>query len=152
MKPQPDTGSRFSRDAGTARLAEAPRGEPAAEAAAVDVAELLDRLEAQAEENGRLTARVDALERAARAERDARRRLGETLKRERSAAAAIHERFEAERDAHAAAAEELGRLRQGATVTDLHVQQTWARLAEAERRLASRERGFWQRLLGRSSA
>ena len=38
--------------------------------------ELLDRLERQAAESGRLVGRVEALENALRTERDARRRLG----------------------------------------------------------------------------
>jgi hypothetical protein len=35
-------------------------------------------------------------------------------------------------------------------MADLHVQQAWARLAEAERRLAHYERGFFHRLFRRS--
>jgi hypothetical protein len=149
MEARPETGGRFAREGGKPRLAEASRPE-GSEALELDVAELLNRLETQAGENGRLEARVQALERAAGAERDARRRLVDTLKRERKAAAAIHERAEHERQAHAAAAEELARIREGASVTELHVQQAWSRLAEAERRLAGYERGFWSRLFRRS--
>jgi hypothetical protein len=109
--------------------------------------ELLARLEAQAAENGRLEAKVESLERTTRAERDGRRRLGETLKRERKAAEVIHQRAEHYRAAHAEAVQELERVREGASVTELHVEQAWSRLAEAERRLAAHERGFWRRLL-----
>jgi chromosome segregation protein len=148
MEPRPETGQRFSREGGKPWLAEAPSPE-GAEALEVDAGELLNRLETQAAENGRLEAKAQSLERAAGAERDARRRLADTLKRERKAAAALHERAEREREAHAAAVEELERVRQGAAVTELHVQQAWSRLAEAERRLARYERGFWQKLFRR---
>jgi hypothetical protein len=126
------------------RLADAP-----GDALELDAVELLKRLEAQAAENGRLEAKVESLERAARAERDARRRLADTLKRERRAAEAIHARAEHDRAAHAAALEELERVRQNAAVTETHVEQAWSRLAEADRRLAGHERGFWRRLLRR---
>ena len=151
MEARSETGQRFTRDSETLRLAEAGRPE-GSEAVELDVAELLNRLEAQAAENGRLAARVESLERAVVTERDARRRLADTLKRERNAAAAIHERARREREGHAAAIEELERLRESATVSELHVQQAWSRLAEAEGSLANQERGFWRKLLGRSSA
>jgi hypothetical protein len=113
----------------------------------LDPAELLARLEAQAAENGRLEARIEALESAAGAERDARRRLADTLRKERKAAAEIYERAQRHMREHAAAAEELERLRQTAAASDLHVQQAWARLADAEGRAAWDERGLWRRLL-----
>jgi hypothetical protein len=145
MTPPPESEERFSRERGQGRLAEAPR----TEAVDLDVAELLNRLEEQAAENGKLAAQVESLEREAAAERAARRRLAETLKRERNAAAAIHERAERDRQAHAALSEEFERVREGADVTELHVQQAWARLADAELRLAQGERSVWRRLLRR---
>jgi chromosome segregation protein len=148
MEARPDKAGRFSRESGKPRLAEAPRPE----ALEVEVTEILNRLEEQAAENGRLEARAQSLERAAGAERDARRRLAETLKRERKAAAALHERAERDREAHAAAVEELERVREGASLAELHVQQAWSRLAEAERRLAHYERGFFRRLFRRPAA
>jgi hypothetical protein len=125
------------------RLAETP------ESLEFDAATVLARLEAQAAETGRLSAQVESLERAVRAERDARRRLADILKRERKAAEAIHERAKRDRAAHEAAVQELERVREGAAVTGLHVEQAWARLAEAERRLAQHEHGLWRRLLRR---
>jgi chromosome segregation ATPase len=145
MEAKPDTGQRFAREDGQPRLAEAPRA-----TTEVDVAELLERLEQQAAENGRLQARVEALERAAGAHRDARRRLTETLKRERKAAAAIHERAEQTREAHAAATAELEHLRERATLTELQMQQAWSQLADAERRLAEHERGAFTKLFRRT--
>ena len=59
------------------RLADEP------DAIELETSDLLGRLEAQAEESGRLAARAESFERVARAERDSRRRLTETLKRER---------------------------------------------------------------------
>lgn len=119
------------------------------EALELDPTELLARLEAQAAENGRLEAQIEALESAAGAERDARRRLADTLKKERKAAAEIHERAERHMKAHAAAAEEIERLRQSVAVSELHVQQAWARLADAEGRAAWNGRAFWRKLLRR---
>ena len=72
----------------------------------LETTDLLGRLEAQAEENGRLAARAESFERVAGAERDARRRLSDTLKRERKAARALHERAEQAEAALAARTEE----------------------------------------------
>jgi chromosome segregation ATPase len=125
------------------RLADAP------DAIELDTNDLLGRLEAQAEENGRLRARAESFERVARTERDARRRMSDTLKRERRAAEALHARAEAGRAEREAMGQELERLRETATLNQLQVEQAWARLAEAERRLAHHERGIWRRLLRR---
>ena len=150
MEGRAKTGKRFDRDGDKPRLAEAPRPDSAVSVDAdLDAESLLTRLEALAAENGRLQARAEALERAAEEERDARRRLAETLKRERRAARALHLRAERERKAHVEAQEELERLRESVSVTEHHVQHAWSRLAEADRRLAHHERGFWQRLLRR---
>jgi chromosome condensin MukBEF ATPase and DNA-binding subunit MukB len=127
------------------RLADAP------EAIELDTTDLLARLESQAEENGALRARAESLERVARAERDARRRLADTLKRERKAAAALHERAERERAEHRAMAAELERLRESAALNEVQVEQAWSRLKEAEYRLAHREGGFWRKLFRRDA-
>jgi hypothetical protein len=139
MEARQGSQERFGRrDSGKPVLAEAPavdRGEPLE----LDAAELLTRLEEQAAENGRLEAKVDALEEKARAERDARRRLAGTLKREREAAAALHQRAEHHRAAHEAALEELERARE----------EAWSRLADAQRPVATYELGFWRSLFRR---
>ena len=111
--------------------------------------ELLGRLERQAAESGRLVGHVEALEDSVRTERDARRRLVATLKRERKAAAALHERAERAEAASAAQAEELQRLRQATAVTEQQNQVVWMQLAEAERQLVWRSRPLWRRLLRR---
>jgi hypothetical protein len=125
------------------RLADAP------EAIEVEATDLLGRLEAQAEENGRLREQVESLDRVARAERDTRRRLADTLKRERRAAEGLHERAERERAEREVMAEELERLRESASLNQVQVEQAWSRLSEADRRLADHGRGFWRRLLRR---
>jgi chromosome segregation ATPase len=122
------------------RLADAP------EAIEVETTDLLGRLEAQAEENGRLREQVESLDRVARAERDTRRRLADTLKRERRAAEGLHERSERERAEREVMAEELERLRESASLNQVQVEQAWSRLSEADRRLADHGRGFWRRL------
>lgn len=111
--------------------------------------ELLGRLERQAAESGRLVGHVEALEESVRTERDARRRLAATLKRERKAAAALHERAERAEAASAAQAEELQRLRQATAVTEQQNQVVWMQLGEAERQLAWSSRPLWRRLLRR---
>jgi hypothetical protein len=141
MEARQGSQERFARrDSGEPVLAEAPPLEPGA-TLELDAAELLTRLERQAAENGRLEARADALETKARAERDARRRLAATLKREREAAAALHQRAEHHRAAHEAAVEELERVRE----------EAWSRLAASQRPVAEHELGFWRGLLQRSS-
>lgn len=149
MEARSERTQRFSREDAPPRLTEAT-GPVVTDAIELDAGELLARLEAQAAENGRLEARVQALERAVSGERDARRRLAATLKKERRAAAAIHEQSERYREEHAASVDELERLRQASAVSDLHVQQAWARVAETEQRLAYYEQGFWRRLFRRS--
>ncbi len=111
--------------------------------------ELLGRLERQAAESGRLVGHVEALEESVRTERDARRRLAATLKRERKAAAALHERAELAEAASAAQAEEIERLRQAAAVSEQQAQLVWMQLAAAERQLAWSSRPLWRRLLRR---
>ena len=123
------------------RLAEAP------DAVDVDPAVLLERLEWQAAEAGRLAGRVEALEGALKTERDSRRRAVETLKRERKAAEAIAERAEAEAAGHAAAAAEAERLREVVATMEPQLRMTWARLAEVERQLAIAERPLWRKVL-----
>jgi len=109
--------------------------------------ELLGRLERQAAESGRLLARVEALEEALQTERDARRRLAATLKRERKAAEALHARAQRAEAAEAAEAEELARLREAAAVTAQQTQLIWMQLSEAERQLDWKSRPFWRRML-----
>jgi chromosome segregation ATPase len=141
-------GERFNREAGKPRLAEAPAPDQAVDTE-LEPSELLTRLERQAAESGRLDGRVQTLERALKAERDARRRIGETLQRERRAAEALHERAERDRAAHAATAEELERARQAFAVYEQQLQMSWARVMEVEQQLALNERSFWDRLLRR---
>jgi hypothetical protein len=95
------------------RLADAP------DAIELDTTDLLGRLEAQAEENGRLAEKVESLEQLARSERDARRRVTETLKRERKAAALLAQQR----------------------------QTILMQLDEAQRRLAILSRPMWRKLL-----
>ena len=128
------------------RLAEAP------DAVELGSAALLERLESQAAEAGRLEGRVDALESALRTERDARRRAIETLKRERKAAEAIAERAEREAAAHASAAAEAERLRQVVSTSEQQLQIMWGRLVQAEQQLAVAERPLWRKLLRRPPA
>ena len=67
-----------------------------------------------------------------RAERDARRRLSDTLKRERKAARALHERAEQAEAALAARTEEAERLEAGArSVAEQQKQMSWTQLTEA---------------------
>lgn len=144
MKPQPETGQRFRRDPSLPRLAEAP----SAEAREDDLAGLLDRLEQQAAESGRLEGQVSALERALKSEREARRRLGKTLQRERAAAFAIHQRAERDRAELASATEELERLREALAGVERQLQMSWAQLAQAEQQLAGSDRPRWRKLIG----
>jgi hypothetical protein len=130
------------------RLAEAPPTDVAASTEA-DPQDLVSRLERQAEESGRLTARIQALEAALEAERDARRRVATTLRRERKAAATIHERAEHHEAAHAATAEELARLREVVADSEQQMHGTWARLSLLEQELAWKNRSPWRKLLRR---
>ena len=148
-------GERFNREAGKPQLAEAPPGNSPVDTeidTEIDPAELLMRLERQAAESGRLEARIQALEEALKAERGARRRLADRLKRERDAAAAIHERAERDAAELSSATEELERLRHAIAVDDQQVQMSWARLMEAEQQLAWKERSPWRKLLRRPPA
>ncbi len=139
---------RFSREGAQPRLAEVPIAED--RDAATDISDLLSRLERQASESGRLVGHVESLEQALETEREARRRLAATLKRERKAAAAIHARAEQAEAAAASQAEELERLRQALTVAEQQAQVSWMQLAEAERQLAARPaRSRWRRFLRR---
>jgi hypothetical protein len=128
-------------------LAPAPRSDAATEDA--DGNTLLDRLERQAAELGRLQGRTSSLERALRAERDARRRIATTLQREREEAAALRERAEHESAAHASAAAELERLRQAVVLSEQQTRLIWMQLTESERQLARQSRPLWRKLLGR---
>jgi chromosome segregation ATPase len=125
------------------RLADAP------EAIEFDPTDLLARLEAQAEENGRLRAHAESMERLARSERDARRRLAETLKRERRAAGAVHRRAERAEARQVAQAEEVERLSQVIALTEQQMQAIWTHLSIAERPLALPTVPLWRRLLRR---
>ena len=114
--------------------------------------ELLERLERQAAESGRLEGHVQTLESAVRRERDARRRLAETLKRERKAAETLHARAEQAEAASAAQAAELERLREAVALAEQQLQAIWAQFTDTERRLALKQRPFWRRLLRRPPA
>lgn len=154
MEARPNPKPGFVREPGKPRLAEAPASEEAHVAVAgdADVADVLSRLEHQAAESGRLTARVEALEQALRREREARRRLADTLQRERRAAEALNERALRAEAAHASAAEELERLRQGAAGADEQLQLAWSRLAKLEPEFAWKRRPLWRKLLRRPPA
>jgi hypothetical protein len=136
---------RFNREASKPRLAEAPPADPGPDAE-LESSDLLTRLERQAAESGRLDGRVQTLERALKAERDARRRLGETLQRERRAAEAVHARAQT---AQEAATEELERMRQVIAATQQEMRVTRARLIQAEQQLALKQRSVWRKLLRR---
>jgi predicted nuclease with TOPRIM domain len=117
-----------------------------------DASELLERLERQAAESGRLEGHVQTLESAVRREREARRRLADTLKRERKAAEALHTRAEHAEAVSTAQAEELERLREAVGLAEQQLQAMWAQLSDAERRLATGSRPFWRKLLRRPPA
>jgi chromosome segregation ATPase len=128
------------------RLADAP------DAVELDTTDVVARLEAQAAENGRLEARAESFERVARAERDARRRLADRLRRERKSAEALAERAaQAEADS-AAATEEVERLRHAQGFLEQQVQLLWGQLSEAERQLAWKSRPLWRKFLRRPPA
>lgn len=142
-------GERFSREADKPRLAEAAHADSAVDTE-VEAAELLTRLEHHAAESGRLEGQAQTLERALETERDGRRRLAATLKRERKAAKALHDRAEHDRAARAAAEEDLARVRQAFTACEQQLQTSWARLIQAEQALAVRTRPLWRKLLFRT--
>jgi chromosome segregation ATPase len=124
----------------------------AADAIELDTNDLLGRLEAQAEENGRLRARVESSQGVARSERESRRRLSETIKRERKAAEALHARAEHAESELAARAQEVERLERALAASEQHKQVLWAQLAETERELVLRSRSLWRRVLRRPAA
>jgi chromosome segregation ATPase len=142
---------RFNREATEPRLAAVPGAEAPLDRE-VDASELLSRLERQAAESGRLEGRVDALELALKTERDARRRLADTLKRERKAAEALHARAQHAEAASEAQTAELVELRQGAAAAEGQIQVIWMQLADAERQLAAPRPSLWRRLFSRRSA
>lgn len=112
--------------------------------------ELLERLERQATESGRLEGRVETLEGALRRERDARRRLAETLKRERKAAEALHARAEQAEAANAAQRAEIERLREAATLAEQQLQGMLTQLTDSKLAMDARPR--WRKLLRRPPA
>ena len=121
-------------------------------AIAPDTSDLLERLERQAVESGRREERVESLENALRAEREARRRLAATLKRERAAAEALHQRAEQAEALSSAQAEELGRLREGMAMAEQQLQTAWAQCAGVEHQLALKCRPLWRKMLRRPPA
>lgn len=147
MDPRPESEGRFSRESRTPRLVAArAEGAPDAE---LEAFEVLSRLEHQAAESGRLEGRVQMLERSLKAERDARRRLADRMRRERAAAEAIYERAQRAEAAHALAAEEVQRLADAASRAEQQTQLTWAQLAATEHALALKTRPVWRKLLRR---
>src|SRR3954447_13418739 len=115
------------------RLRDAP------DAMELDTTDLLGPLEAQADEIGRLAAGAESFERGARVERDARRRLSDTLKRERSAAEA----------ALAAKDEEIERLEKGLALAEQQKQMVWMQLNESSQRIAVLSRPLWRKVMRR---
>ena len=112
--------------------------------------ELLERLERQATESGRLEERVESLEAAVKREREARRRLADTLKRERTAAEALHARAEQAEAANAAQAAEIERLREAVTLAEQQLQAMLTQMADTN--LAMETRPRWRKLLHRPPA
>jgi len=141
-------GERFNREVGKPRLAEAPPADSLVDTE-VEASELLTRLERQAAESGRLEGQTQTLERALNAEREARRRLAETVKRERRAAKALHDRAQRAETAHEGATEELERMRRVIAATEQEMRVTRTRLIQAEQQLALKERSVWHKLLRR---
>jgi hypothetical protein len=139
MEPEPAE----RREPRVIRLADAP------DAIELDTTDLLARLEAQAEENGRLAEKAESFERVARSERDARRRLAETLRRERSAAEALDTRLQVAEAGQAAHAQEAERLGQALKLVEQQKQMIWTELTEVQRELALKSRPVWRKLLGR---
>jgi hypothetical protein len=125
------------------RLRDAP------DAMELDTTDLLGRLEAQAEENGQLAARAESFERVARAERDARRRLADTLKRERRAAKALHERAEQAEAALAAKTEEADGHLHALALAEQQRHMIWTQLLATQHELEMRSRAVWRKLLRR---
>jgi chromosome segregation ATPase len=128
------------------RLADAP------ETVELESSDVLARLEAQAAENGRLEAKAESFERVARAERDARRRLADTLKRERKAAEALHEHAQQAEAQIASHAQEIERLERAVALAEQQKHVIWIQLTESERRLAHKSRPLWRKLLFRPPA
>jgi septation ring formation regulator EzrA len=143
---------RFTRELGTPRLAEAPSYGGVDTEVEIDTSELLSRLERHAAESGRLEGRLQSLEDVLEREREARRKLAETLKRERKAAKALHQRAQRAEEANKAAAEEIEQLQQTVTSSEQQLQLMWARLVEAEGKLAWKERSVWRKMLRRPPA
>ena len=112
--------------------------------------ELLERLERQATESGRLEERVESLEAAVKREREARRRLADTLKRERTAAEALHARAEQAEAANAAQAAEIERLREAVTLADNQLQAMLTQVTDAQVAMGARPR--WRKVLHRPPA
>ena len=125
------------------RLADAP------EAIELDTTDLLSRLEAQAEEAGRLRAHAEAMERVARAERDSRRRLANTLKQERKAAEALRERAVRAETLLAARTEEIERLSQFVGLAEQQMQAVWTHLSITEHPQDLPPLPLWRRVLRR---
>ena len=139
---------RFNREASKPLLAEAPHADSVVDTE-VEASDLLTRLERQAAESGRLEGQTQTLERALTAEREARRRLAETLKRERRAAKALHDRAQRAETAHEGATEELERMRQVIAASEREMRFTRARMIQVEQALALKERSVWRKLLRR---
>jgi len=115
-----------------------------------EASELLERLERQAAESGRLEGRVESLEGGLRREREARRRLADTLKRERMAAEALHVRAEQAEAANAAQAAEIERLREAVTLAEQQLQAMLTQVGDAQVAMEARPR--WRKLLLRPPA
>ena len=112
-----------------------------------EASELLERLERQAAESGRLEGRVESLEGALRRERVARRRLADTLKRERTAAESLHARAEQAEAENTAQAAEIERLREAVTLAEQQLQAMLTHVGDAQVAMEARPR--WRKLLHR---
>jgi membrane protein involved in colicin uptake len=147
MEAHRETEPRFVPEASTPRLVEADAERTLTLAPAAS--DLLTRLEHQAAECGRLHERIDALEQRVRAERDARRRVIETIRRERIAAKRLAERAERAEASAATLAEENARLQSAAAASERAVEAAWSHIVDVEFQLAWATRPLWRKILRR---
>jgi chromosome segregation ATPase len=128
------------------RLADEP------EAVEGDTVELLGRLEAQAEEMGRLRAKVASLERVARTERDSRQAMADKLRSERRAAEAVHERATRAEALNGSQAEEIERLTQALALVERQSEAMLEHLEIASQPVTLKPPSLWERILRRPPA
>lgn len=109
------------------------------------ISDMLDRLERQAAELGKLQARADALEAELAREREAHRRLAEELGRERAEVErlrAVETELEREREAGLRLVRELADARTANDRLESHLTSAWS---EVQALRAELERPWWRR-------